>query len=100
MLGVDALGFLDLVFEDADPAGGLDGGAVVDELTGAGGDAQLPTRQEPGTALKFLLEHCGRSTGRWEALDAAVTFEYDDTKLTFGELLASLDGTPVTTVDT
>ena len=39
--GVDALGFFELVFEDDDAAGGLDGGALVDEFAGAGGDAQL-----------------------------------------------------------
>ena len=38
---VDALGFLELVFEDDYAAGGLYGGALVDELAGAGGDAQL-----------------------------------------------------------
>jgi hypothetical protein len=41
MFGVDALGFFELVFEDDDAAGSLDGGPVVDELPGAGGDAQL-----------------------------------------------------------
>ena len=41
VFGVEALGFLELVFEDDDAAGGLDGGAVVDEFPGAGGDAQL-----------------------------------------------------------
>jgi hypothetical protein len=41
VFGVDALGFFELVFEDDDAAGGLDGGAVVDEFAGAGGDAQL-----------------------------------------------------------
>ena len=39
--GVDALSLLELVFEDDDAAGGLDRGALVDELPGAGGDAQL-----------------------------------------------------------
>jgi hypothetical protein len=38
---VDALGFLELVFEDDDAAGGLDGGALVDEFAGAGRYAQL-----------------------------------------------------------
>src|SRR3954469_8127869 len=41
VLGVDALGFFELVFEDDDAAGGLDGGAAVDEFAGAGGDPQL-----------------------------------------------------------
>ncbi|WP_331726628.1 hypothetical protein OG592_44215 (plasmid) [Streptomyces avidinii] len=63
---------------------------------------QLPAdevlaRQEPEVPLNILLEHCGRRTGRWEALAAAMTFEYNDTKVTFGELLDSLDGTPATT---
>ncbi|MFE5717897.1 hypothetical protein [Streptomyces erythrochromogenes] len=63
---------------------------------------QLPadevlSRHEPEVALNILLEHCGRSTGRWEALAAAMTFEYNDTKVTFGELLDSLKGTPATT---
>jgi hypothetical protein len=38
---VDALGFFELAFEDDDAAGGLDRGALVDELTGAGSDLQL-----------------------------------------------------------
>ena len=41
VFGVDALGFFELVLEDDDAAGGLDGGALVDEFAGAGGDAQL-----------------------------------------------------------
>ncbi|MFJ4576793.1 hypothetical protein ACIP4W_36415 [Streptomyces sp. NPDC088846] len=55
---------------------------------------EVLTRHEPEITLTTLLEHCGRSTGRWEALATAMTFEHDDTKLTFGELLDSLDGTP------
>ncbi|MDX3538664.1 hypothetical protein PV721_30845 [Streptomyces sp. MB09-01] len=63
---------------------------------------QLPAdevlaRQEPEVALNILLEHCGRSVGRWEALATAMTFEYNDTKVTFGEFLDSLDGKPATT---
>ncbi|MFJ3594590.1 hypothetical protein ACIQUY_34940 [Streptomyces sp. NPDC090231] len=58
---------------------------------------EVLARQEPEIALKILLEHCGRSTGRWEALAAAMTFEYDETKPTFGELLDSLDGAPAQT---
>ncbi|MFE9469238.1 hypothetical protein ACFYNW_37525 [Streptomyces virginiae] len=58
---------------------------------------EVLARQEPEVALNILLEHCGRSVGRWEALAAAMTFEYNDTKVTFGELLDSLDGTPATT---
>ena len=41
VFGVDAQGLFELVFEDDDAAGGLDGGAVVDQFPGAGGDAQL-----------------------------------------------------------
>ncbi|WP_331725543.1 hypothetical protein OG596_38415 (plasmid) [Streptomyces sp. NBC_01102] len=58
---------------------------------------EVLARQEPEIALKILLEHCGRSTGRWEALAAAMTFEYDETKPTFGELLDSLNGAPAQT---
>lgn len=36
VFGVDALGVFELVFEDDDPACGLDRGALVDELTRAG----------------------------------------------------------------
>lgn len=50
----------------------------------------------PRIALKILLEHCGHSTGRWEALAAAMTFEYDEAKPTFGEFLDSLDDAPAT----
>jgi len=41
VFGVDALGFLELVLEDDDAAGGVDGSALVDEFAGAGGDTQL-----------------------------------------------------------
>ncbi len=37
-LFVDAQGFFELVFEDDDAAGGVDGGALVDEVAGAHGD--------------------------------------------------------------
>ncbi|MFJ3884326.1 hypothetical protein [Streptomyces rubrogriseus] len=49
---------------------------------------------EPDVALTILLDRCGRSTDRWEALAAAMTFDYDDEKITFGELRDSLDPTP------
>ncbi|GAA2345139.1 hypothetical protein OKJ48_40005 [Streptomyces kunmingensis] len=49
---------------------------------------------EPDIALQILLERCGRSTDRWAALAAAVTFDYDDQEITFGQLLDSLDGAP------
>lgn len=41
MFGVEALGFLELVLEDDDAARGLDGGSLIDEFPGAGGNAQL-----------------------------------------------------------
>ncbi|MFD5932490.1 hypothetical protein [Streptomyces sp. NPDC060333] len=43
-----------------------------------------------------MLEHCGRSTGRWEALAAAMTFEYEEAKPTFGEFLDFLVDAPAT----
>nr|ANO42791.1 hypothetical protein A8713_036730 [Streptomyces sp. SAT1] len=52
---------------------------------------EVLARHEPEVALTILLEHCGRSTKRWEALAAAMTFDYDDEKITFGQLLDSLD---------
>ncbi|WP_318199184.1 hypothetical protein [Streptomyces sp. SCL15-4] len=55
---------------------------------------EVLANHEPDVALKILLEHCSRSTDRWEALAAAMTFDYDDEKITFGQLLDSLDGTP------
>ncbi|MEU3619011.1 hypothetical protein ABZ725_42830 [Streptomyces sp. NPDC006872] len=42
--------------------------------------------------MKILLDHCGHSTERWAVLAAAMNFEYDEEKITFGELLDSLDG--------
>ncbi|WP_241827009.1 hypothetical protein [Streptomyces graminilatus] len=55
---------------------------------------EVLARHEPEVALTILLDHCGRSTRRWEALAAAMTFGYDDEKITFGQLLDSLDPTP------
>ncbi|MFG2885670.1 hypothetical protein ACGFYV_25830 [Streptomyces sp. NPDC048297] len=55
---------------------------------------EVLARHEPEVALKILLDRCGRSTQRWEALAAAMTFDYDDEKITFGQLLDSLDPTP------
>ncbi|MFE2295051.1 hypothetical protein [Streptomyces sp. NPDC059452] len=59
---------------------------------------QLPADEvlsdhEPGVALPILLDHCGRSGDRWAALATAMTFAYDEEKITLGELLDSLDGT-------
>jgi hypothetical protein len=50
VFGVDPLGFLELVLEDDDAAGGLDGSALVDEFPGAGRDAQLVARVAAVTA--------------------------------------------------
>ncbi|MEV5847775.1 hypothetical protein AB0M32_38030 [Streptomyces sp. NPDC051985] len=55
---------------------------------------EVLARHEPEITLKILMDHCGRSTGRWEALAAAMTFDYDTEKITFGQLLDSLDHTP------
>ncbi|MEU1668380.1 hypothetical protein ABZ547_33320 [Streptomyces sparsogenes] len=55
---------------------------------------EVLARHEPEVALQILLDHCGRSTRRWEALAAAMTFDYDEEKITFGQLLDSLDPTP------
>ncbi|MFF8911448.1 hypothetical protein [Streptomyces olivaceoviridis] len=55
---------------------------------------EVLARHEPEVALEILLDHCGRSTARWEALAAAMAFDYDDKKITFGQLLDSLDGAP------
>ncbi|MGW2777307.1 hypothetical protein ACWC4C_33215 [Streptomyces olivaceoviridis] len=55
---------------------------------------EILARHEPEVPLKILLDHCGRSTRRWEALAAAMTFDYDEEKITFGQLLGSLDPTP------
>ncbi|MEE4494987.1 hypothetical protein [Streptomyces sp. BE230] len=55
---------------------------------------EILCRHEPEIALKILLDHCGRSTGRWTALAAAVTFAYHEEKSTFGQLIDSLDGAP------
>ncbi|MFD0034070.1 hypothetical protein ACFVJK_38740 [Streptomyces sp. NPDC127172] len=55
---------------------------------------EILARHEPELSLTILLEHCGRSTDRWTALAAAMTFEYDEEKLTFGALLDSLDDAP------
>lgn len=51
VFGVDALGFFELVLKDDDAAGGLDGGALVDEFPGPGRDAQLV----PGVAAVAAL---------------------------------------------
>ncbi|MFE7514131.1 hypothetical protein ACFU8I_23325 [Streptomyces sp. NPDC057540] len=58
---------------------------------------EILSRSEPEIALKILLERCGRNAGRWAALAAAMTFEYDEEKITFGDLLDSLDSAPAGT---
>ncbi|MCX4417845.1 hypothetical protein OOK43_31915 [[Kitasatospora] papulosa] len=55
---------------------------------------EVLARHEPDVALHILLEHCGRSTDRWEALAAAMTFGYDNEEITFGHLLDSLNPEP------
>ncbi|WP_244409920.1 hypothetical protein [Streptomyces albofaciens] len=55
---------------------------------------EVLARHEPEAALKILLDHCGRSTERWEALAAAMTFGYDEEEITFGQLLDSLPRAP------
>ncbi|MFH8663078.1 hypothetical protein [Streptomyces afghaniensis] len=55
---------------------------------------EILSRHEPEIAVKILLDHCGRSTERWAALAAAMIFDYDKEKITFGEFLNSLDHTP------
>ncbi|MEU9796183.1 hypothetical protein AB0E27_37355, partial [Streptomyces sparsogenes] len=55
---------------------------------------EVLARHEPEVALQILLDHCGRSTQRWEALAATMTFDYDDEEITFGQLLDSLDPRP------
>lgn len=55
---------------------------------------EVLARHEPEVALTILLDRCGRSTDRWEALAATMTFDYDDEKITFGQLLDSLDPAP------
>ncbi|MEV8547260.1 hypothetical protein [Streptomyces sp. NPDC051572] len=55
---------------------------------------ELLTHHDPGFALKILLEHCGHSTRRWEAFAAAMTFDYDESTITFGQLLDDLDHAP------
>ncbi|MET9500023.1 hypothetical protein [Streptomyces sp. NPDC006552] len=58
---------------------------------------EVLANHEPDVALKILLDRCGRSTHRGEALAAAMTSDYNDEKITFGDLLDSLDPTPAST---
>lgn len=67
---------------------------------------EVLSRHEPEIALTILLEHCGRSTGRWEALATTMTFEYDDTKLTVrraprlpGRRTRNHEGHPTSAID-
>ncbi|MCW8101740.1 hypothetical protein [Streptomyces tauricus] len=54
----------------------------------------LLSRHDPEIALKILLDYCGRNTKRWAALALAMTLAYDEEKISFGELLESLDHAP------
>ncbi|WP_405196309.1 hypothetical protein [Streptomyces anulatus] len=56
---------------------------------------EVLTGHGPDGAVRVLVEHCGRSAGRWEALAAAMSFGYDEKTVSFGQLLDSLDHTPV-----
>lgn len=47
---------------------------------------------KPETALKTLTDRCGRSADRWAALAVAMTFDYEEEQVTFGELLDALNG--------
>ncbi|UTR83696.1 hypothetical protein [Streptomyces cavourensis] len=58
---------------------------------------EVLSRNEPEIALQTLLNRCGKSTDRWAALIAALTFAYDEENTTFGELLDSLDHAPART---
>ncbi|MFC7795741.1 hypothetical protein [Streptomyces cinereoruber] len=58
---------------------------------------KILSRSEPEIAVKILLDRCGRSTDRWAALAAAMTFEHDEEKISFGDLLDSLDSAPAGT---
>lgn len=73
--GVDALGLFQLVLEDDDAAGGLDGSALVDELPGAGGDAQLVAGVPAVSALgPERGDQAGLSDGPEEAGGGAEQF--------------------------
>ncbi|WP_274036394.1 hypothetical protein [Streptomyces sp. MMBL 11-1] len=54
---------------------------------------EVLTGNGPNDVLALLLDHCGRSTERWKALGAAMTFG-DEGKVSLGQLLDSLDRTP------
>ncbi|WP_217231327.1 hypothetical protein [Streptomyces anulatus] len=56
--------------------------------------AEVLTGNRPKYVLPLLLEHCGRSTERWKALGAAMTFGHDEGKVPLGQFLDSLDRTP------
>ncbi|MEU5136979.1 hypothetical protein [Streptomyces californicus] len=53
--------------------------------------AELLTGNGPADVLTLLLERCGRSSERWKALAAAMTFGQDEEKVPLGQLLDSLD---------
>lgn len=49
---VQAQGVGELIFQRGDAARGLDGGSLIDQLTGAGGDAQLAAGVPAMTAFR------------------------------------------------
>ncbi|MGW5295923.1 hypothetical protein [Streptomyces bacillaris] len=55
---------------------------------------EVLSRNEPEIALQTLLDRCGKSADWWAALAAAMIFAYGEEKITFGELLDSLDHAP------
>ncbi|MDW4916319.1 hypothetical protein [Streptomyces californicus] len=55
---------------------------------------EVLTGNGPADVLTLLLEHCGRSSARWKALAAAMTFRHDEEKISLGQFLDSLDRTP------
>jgi len=65
-------GFFELVFEDDDAAGCLDRGALVDELTRSGRDAQLVTEVAAVTARAAVRgDQAGFAEGAQETLRGA-----------------------------
>ncbi|MER6038353.1 hypothetical protein ABT133_31345 [Streptomyces sp. NPDC001835] len=51
---------------------------------------EILTRNEPALALPHLLAHCGSQPERWKALLKALDYGPTDQKITFGELLDSI----------
>jgi hypothetical protein len=63
---------------------------------------QLPARDvvtEPNLALPRLLAHCGNQPERWKALLKALDYGPTDERITFGQLLDSIqDPAPASAV--